>query len=63
MLEPYVAAARKADSASAPTRPSRPVASKQDLKAVREWASANGYTVSDRGRVPNEVQKAYAAAH
>lgn len=63
LLEPYVTAARKADSATAPTRSSRPAASKQDLKAVREWASANGYTVSDRGRVPNEVQKAYAAAH
>ena len=63
LLEPYVAAARKADFATAPTRSSRPVAPKQELKAVREWASANGYTVSDRGRVPNEVQKAYAAAH
>lgn len=63
LLEPYITAARKADSATAPTRSTRPAASKQDLKAVREWASANGYTVSDRGRVPNEVQTAYAAAH
>ena len=62
LLEPYVTAARKADSATAPTRSSRPAASKQDLKTVREWASANGYTVSDRGRVPNDVQKAYAAS-
>lgn len=63
VLEPYITVARKADSATAPTRSSRPAAPKQDLKAVREWASANGYAVSDRGRVPNEVQKAYAAAH
>jgi hypothetical protein len=63
VLAPYVKAARKADLATAPTRSSGPAASKQDLKAVREWASANGYAVSDRGRVPNEVQKAYAAAH
>jgi hypothetical protein len=63
LLEPYVTTARRADSATAPKRSSRPAAPKQDLKAVREWASANGYTVSDRGRVPNEVQKAFAAAH
>ncbi len=63
LLEPYVAAARKADVATAPARSSRAAASKQDLKAIREWASANGYSVADRGRVPNEVQKAFAAAH
>ena len=63
LLEPYVSAARKANFSTASTRSSRPAAPKQDLKAVREWASANGYAVSDRGRVPNEVQKAYAAAH
>ena len=63
LLAPYVTAARKADFTTASTRPSRPTAPKQDLKAVREWASANGYAVSDRGRAPNEVQKAYAASH
>jgi hypothetical protein len=47
LLEPYVSAARKADVAS----------------PGREWALANGYEVSTRGRVPNEVQQAYAAAH
>lgn len=31
--------------------------------AVREWARANGYKVSDRGRVPAEISEAYAAAH
>jgi hypothetical protein len=62
LLEPYVSAARKADVAS-PGQRSRSAAPKQDLKAVREWALANGYEVSTRGRVPNEVQQAYAAAH
>ncbi|KGM10768.1 histone-like nucleoid-structuring protein Lsr2 [Cellulomonas bogoriensis] len=30
-----------------------------DSAAVREWARANGYTVSDRGRIPAEVKAAY----
>ncbi|MDX6199384.1 MAG: hypothetical protein QOJ79_2535 [Actinomycetota bacterium] len=31
--------------------------------AVRAWARANGYAVSDRGRIPLEIQAAYDAAH
>jgi len=34
-----------------------------DTKAIREWAKAQGYDVSDRGRVSAEVREAYAAAH
>jgi hypothetical protein len=30
-----------------------------DLSAVRNWARANGFKVSDRGRVSNAVLKAY----
>lgn len=33
-----------------------------DLAKVREWGRANGYEVSDRGRVSAEVQEAYAKA-
>ena len=33
-----------------------------DTRAVREWASKNGHTVSDRGRIPNHVLEAYKAA-
>lgn len=65
-LGTYVSAARKADSASGvKTRPgSRSSAgSKTDLKEVRDWAGRNGYEVSNRGRIPGHVQKAYAAAH
>jgi hypothetical protein len=28
---------------------------------IREWARANGYTVSDRGRIPAEVKAAFDA--
>lgn len=34
-----------------------------DLAAIREWGRANGYTVSDRGRVAQEIQDAYDQAH
>lgn len=34
-----------------------------DAAKVREWARANGYTVSDRGRIPAEVTEAYAKAN
>lgn len=33
-----------------------------DTRAVREWAQANGYDVSDRGRVPADVVEAYKQA-
>ncbi|KNX36174.1 histone-like nucleoid-structuring protein Lsr2 [Luteipulveratus halotolerans] len=36
--------------------------SRQDLNKVREWGRANGYTVSDRGRVSKELQEAYDKA-
>src|SRR5699024_6448389 len=34
-----------------------------DAAKIREWARQNGYTVSDRGRIPAEVSEAYAKAH
>ena len=35
----------------------------RDYAPVREWAAQNGYTVSERGRVPASVLEAYDAAH
>lgn len=32
------------------------------LKAMRDWARNNGYTVSDRGRISQEIQDAYHAS-
>ena len=32
-------------------------------RAIREWANANGYEVSDRGRIPAAVVEAFDAAH
>ena len=34
-----------------------------DYGPIREWAKENGYTVSERGRVPATIIDAYEAAH
>ncbi|MCL3861469.1 Lsr2 family protein [Actinotalea sp. K2] len=36
-------------------------ASSGDSTAIREWARQNGFTVSDRGRIPANVKAAYDA--
>lgn len=70
-LEPFVAGGR-ALSAPGGRRPraSRAGAHRTEastshlnLGAVREWARDNGYSVSDRGRVPSTVIAAYEASH
>lgn len=38
-------------------------ADKEQVQAMREWAKNNGFTVSDRGRIPQVVIEAYHAAH
>jgi Lsr2 len=37
--------------------------SREALKAIRDWAKSSGWSVSDRGRLPNNVVEAYDAAH
>lgn len=43
-----------AAAAKAPTHVDR-----EQNQAIRTWARSNGYTVSDRGRIPFEVVEAY----
>ena len=38
-------------------------ASASDTAKVRDWARQNGYTVSDRGRIPTSVRQAYQLAN
>jgi len=66
-LAPFIEAGRRVDGAAA-TKPGRARRSRQgtgpeDSSSVREWARANGYTVSDRGRVSQPILEAYRAAH
>ncbi|MDQ1206086.1 hypothetical protein QE377_002445 [Microbacterium sp. SORGH_AS 862] len=61
---PFIKAGRSIGSASrgASTRGRAAKKDSRDLGAVREWAAANGYEVSARGRVPAAVLEAYDAA-
>jgi hypothetical protein len=34
-------------------------ASRDQNQAIREWASKNGYEVSERGRIPSSIVEAY----
>src|SRR6478735_9498459 len=54
MMKPYVDAGRKVAGPRSKRRPSsngRRSRSASDLAAIREWARAQGYAVSDRGRI------------
>ena len=63
-LAPYIAAGRRPGgvAAAAPRRRSGRSSSNANAD-MRAWAVANGYKVSDRGRLSASVQEAYAAAH
>jgi hypothetical protein len=70
-LDPFLAVAERAEPrrraatasgprpAGAPRRPTRrdPI----QVAAIRNWARENGYDISDRGRIPREVEDAYNA--
>lgn len=65
-LAPYIDGARKVrggaaqqPGSSSPSKKSDP----QRLKAMREWANANGHEVSSRGRIPQDVVDAFDAAN
>lgn len=62
-LAPYVKAGRRVSSSQSrvQSRPAR--ATRGETSAIREWASSNGYTVSSRGRIPENVVAAYRAAN
>ena len=59
-LAPYIAVARKVAAGNAARMRQR---SGLDLGAIRAWARENGYTVSDRGRVPESIIAAFNDAH
>jgi hypothetical protein len=49
-----------AGGGSATTAPKRDAA---QTRAIREWAIAQGYELSARGRIPAAVEQAFDAAH
>lgn len=70
-LEPYISAGRRAGSSGA-SRSSgtgrastsrKRAARNPEVAAIRAWANENGYTLSERGRIPATILEAYQAAH
>jgi hypothetical protein len=62
-LAEYIAAARRAGGggarrSSAP-RPQRAASNREETGAIRQWARENGHDISERGRIPNAVVRAY----
>jgi len=60
LYRPAAAAARRA---KAPGDNSRTRVDRSGAKAKRAWARARGMNVSERGRIPAEVEDAYNQAH
>jgi len=58
----YVAASR-AVSRGPQRRTAAAARPAANTRVIREWANANGFTVSDRGRIPADVVAAYEAAN
>jgi len=48
--------------AAKPTANAGPAA-KENLSEIRQWGQANGFRVSDRGRISGELRAAFDAAH
>jgi len=63
-LAQYVGAARRQGGRPGrATRGARGSARNGEAAVMREWAKANGFQVSERGRVSADIRKAYGAAH
>jgi len=67
VLTPYVSAARTVGRRRGGRRTSSDgrgaSRDREQLKAIREWAKENGHKVSQRGRIPAEIEEAYNQAH
>ena len=65
LLKPYIDAARKVSGNNKRSAAKRTIrrSAKLDLGAVRAWATENGFSVAERGRISADVIEAYNAAH
>ncbi|MFD6268045.1 histone-like nucleoid-structuring protein Lsr2 [Nocardia asteroides] len=67
-FDEWIAHARKIGRAKNSTRrseakaPAKPAARRNDLSAIRAWASENGHAVSTRGRISADIIAAYEKA-
>ena len=62
-LAPYIARGRRIRDSSAGQRSAATTSSREQTQRIREWATANGYNPSTRGRISQDIMKAYEEAH
>ena len=61
VAQQFIPHARKVRRASGGGR--RTASTRQHSASVRDWAKTQGMVVSDRGRIPADVERKYDAAH
>jgi hypothetical protein len=65
VLDPYLAAASRIGRTNSGRIPARSTAAapsrtnRDQNQAIREWATKNGYEVSERGRIPSAIVDAF----
>lgn len=66
LLDPYAKGGRRTGGRGAATGRAKgrsaAAAGNPDTAVIRAWAKSNGYSVNDRGRVPQEIREAYEKA-
>ncbi len=63
VLSQYAAKGRRLRGSSAGRARTAAPLSREETRKIRDWANANGYNPSDRGRIRQDIQQAYTAAH
>lgn len=62
-LHPFIIGSRKVSNKAPKTGAKRSaIRWNPDTPQIRKWAQINGYDVSERGRIPRNIQEAYYAA-
>ena len=65
-LAPFISAARRRSgrrTTSAAAAPPRPASDREHNQDIRKWAASQGMKISERGRIPSNVLRAYRDSH
>lgn len=62
-LDSYIARGRRVRGSSASQRSRTITSSREQTQRIREWAEAKGYNPSARGRISQDIMKAYEDSH
>jgi hypothetical protein len=62
-MERFVSQARRVRGVSGIRRGRAGASGREETQRIREWAVANGYSPSSRGRISQDIKNAYDDAH